>query len=408
MAPYTSNREEISQEGIEKLIRIAIRQTDRYRILKKGGFTEEQIDKSFNTPVDMRVFSYDGIVDTTMTPRDSILYNKHFLRTGFMSMDPRNGHVKAYVGGPDFRYFQYDMVSSGRRQIGSTIKHFLYTYAMEEGYTPCDEFLNDQPTLLDENGKEWSPRNAGKARIGEMVDLRWALTNSNNWISARLMATLSPAGLVRNMHNFGITNHLDPVISLCLGPCDVSVREMVGAYSAFANKGMRVDPLFVTYIADNKGNVISEFTPRQVEVISENAYYKILSILLNVVDYGTGNRVRRAPYKLTAPMGGKTGTTNYNADGWFMGFTPELVSGVWVGGDERYIHFNGMAYGQGASMALPIYGLYMRKVYDDASLKYSQDVNFTFPENFNPCDKGTYGVSVEEEEPEESIEGLFD
>lgn len=409
LAPYTTNREEISKEGIEKLITIAIRQTDRYHIMKKAGCSESEIDKAFNTPVDMRVFSYDGAVDTTMTPRDSILYNKHFLRTGFMSMDPKNGHVKAYVGGPDFRYFQYDMVSSGRRQIGSTIKPFLYTYAMEEGYTPCDEFLNDQPVILDENGREWAPRNAGKARIGEMVDLRWALTNSNNWISARLMETLSPAGLVRNMHNFGITNHLDAVISLCLGPCDVSVREMVGAYSAFANKGMRVDPLFVTYIADNKGNVISEFTPRQVEVISETAYYKILSILMNVVDYGTGNRVRRAPYKLTAPMGGKTGTTNYNADGWFMGFTPELVSGVWVGGDERYIHFNGMAYGQGASMALPIYGLYMRKVYDDESLKYSQNVNFSFPENFDPCNKGAYGgVSVEEEDPMESIQGIFD
>lgn len=209
------------------------------------------------------------------------------------------------------------------------------------------------------------------------------------------------------MHNFGITNHLDPVISLCLGPCDVSVREMVGAYSAYANRGMRAEPLFVTRICDNSGNVLSEFAAQQTEVISEEAYYKILSILLNVVDSGTGNRVRRAPYNIVAQMGGKTGTTNYNADGWFMGFTPDLVSGVWVGGEERYIHFNGMAYGQGASMALPIYGLYMKKVYADKSLHYSQDSHFTFPADFNPCAKQIYDTSVQAE-PEEAIEGLFE
>ncbi|MDE6716081.1 MAG: transglycosylase domain-containing protein, partial [Muribaculaceae bacterium] len=342
-APYTTNRTEMSQEGVENLIRNAIRQSERYIMMKKGGHSEDEIQKAFNTPIDMRVFSYAGLIDTTMTRRDSILYHKHFLRTGFMSMDPITGHVKAYVGGPDFRFFQYDMVSTGRRQIGSTIKPFLYTYAMEEGYTPCDMFLNDQPTIMDENNRPWSPRNSGSARVGEMVDLRWALTNSNNWISARLMERLSPATLVRNMHNFGITNTIDPVISLCLGPCDVSVREMVGAYTAYANKGMRVEPMFVTKITDNEGNVISDFSPQHTEVISEDAYYKILSILLNVVDGGTGNRLRRAPYNLTAEMGGKTGTTNFNADGWFMGFTPSLVSGVWVGGDERYIHFNGMA-----------------------------------------------------------------
>lgn len=306
----------------------------------------------------MTVFSWDGPVDTTMTPRDSIRYHKMFLRTGFMSMDPVTGYIKAYVGGPDFRFFQYDMVSQGRRQIGSTVKPFLYTYAMEEGYTPCDRFLNAQPTIIDEAGHAWSPRNSGSAAVGQMVDLRWALTHSNNWISARLMEKLSPAVLVRTMHNFGITNHLDAVMSLCLGPCDVSVREMVGAYTAFANKGMRVDPIFVTRICDNAGNVISEFSPVHTEVISEEAYYKIVSILLNVVQSGTGASLRGAPYNITAEMGGKTGTTNSNSDGWFMGFTPQLVSGVWVGGEERYIHFNTMAYGQGARMALPIYGLY--------------------------------------------------
>lgn len=407
-APYSSNRTELPYSQLKALIDRAIKQSDRYRIMKKAGSSESEIMAAFNRKVEMKVFSYNGTIDTIMTPRDSILYHKHFLRTGFMSMDPTNGHVKAYVGGPDFSFFQYDMVSTGRRQIGSTIKPFLYTYAMEEGYTPCDMFMNTQPTIMDESGKPWSPRNAGSARIGEMVDLRWALTNSNNWISARLMSQLSPAVLVRNMHNFGITNHLDAVMSLCLGPCDVSVKEMVTAYSAFANKGMRVDPLFVTAIADNNGNIISEFTPKYTEVISETAYYRILSILLNVVDSGTGNRLRRAPFNIVAQMGGKTGTTNYNADGWFMGFTPQLVSGVWVGGDERYIHFNTMAYGQGAAMALPIYGLYMRKVYADRSLPYSQNEKFIIPGSVNLCEKEFYGTATDSIATDESIEGVFD
>ena len=408
-APYSTNREEVSAEAIKGMIERAIKQTDRYRLMKKAGASEAEIDKAFKTPVDMRAFSYDGVIDTVMSPLDSILYTKHFLRTGFMSMDPKNGHVKAYVGGPNFHFFQYDMVSTGRRQIGSTIKPFLYTYAMEEGFTPCDEFLNEQPTIVDELGRPWSPRNAGTARIGEMVDLRWALTNSNNWISARLMSQLSPAQLVRNMHNFGITNHIDPVISICLGSCEVSVKEMVGAYSAFANNGMRVQPIFVTTITDSSGNPISDFTSTHTEVISEDAWYKINSILQNVVDGGTGNRLRRAPYNITANMGGKTGTTNSNSDGWFMGFTPELVSGVWVGGEERYIHFNNMANGQGASMALPIYGLYMKRVYADPSLPYSQDVRFPEPP-FDLCERTWYGAVNEEptEEIEESISGAFD
>lgn len=408
-APYTTNREELSSAQLSTLIDKAVKQTDRYYQMKKAGASEAEIKKAFATKQEMKVFSYNGMIDTLMSPIDSLFYTKHFLRAGFMSMEPVTGHVKAYVGGPNFSAFQYDMVSTGRRQIGSTIKPFLYTYAMEEGFTPCDQLLNEQPTIYDEVGRPWSPRNSGSARVGEMVDLRWALTNSNNWISARLMAQLSPATLVRNMHNFGITNKLDPVIALCLGPCDVSVKEMVTAYSAFANKGMRVDPLFVTAIADNNGNIISEFTPRHTEVISTEAYYKILSILLNVVDGGTGNRLRRPPYNLTAQMGGKTGTTNSNSDGWFMGFTPQLVSGTWVGGEERYIHFNGMAMGQGASMALPIYGKFMQKVYADPTLPYKQDVTFTFPSDIDLCAKEYYGEFADEpDETDESIQGVFD
>ncbi len=409
-APYSTNRTEISQQQVDGLIEHAMQQTDRWRNMKRAGISDADIRKEFNTPRDMKVFSYAGTVDTTMTPLDSLLYHKHFLRTGFMAMDPINGHVKAYVGGPNFEYFQYDMVSTGRRQIGSTVKPFLYTYAMEEGYTPCDEFLNAQPILYDENGREWAPRNSGHARVGEMVDLRWALTNSNNWISARLISQLSPASLARTMHNFGINSHLDPVMSLCLGPADVSVSEMVTAYTAFANNGMRVDPLLVTAIADANGNIISEFTPRHTEVISETAYWRILSMLLNVVDGGTGNRIRRPPYNLTAQTGGKTGTTNFNADGWFMAFTPQLVASTWVGGEERYIHFNSMAQGQGASMALPIYGLFMKKVYADRSLPYTQDAKFTFPADVNLCEKEYYGVTddVDNNAEEASFEGVFD
>ena len=407
-APYTTNREELSQSQLERLIATAVKQSDRYRTMKKAGISDAEIEKAFNTPVDMTIFSYDGGIDTLMTPRDSILYHKHFLRTGMMSMDPRTGHVKAYVGGPDFSHFQYDMVSTGRRQIGSTVKPFLYTYAMEEGFTPCDEMLNDQPTIIDESGRPWSPRNSGSACVGEMVTLRWALTNSNNWISARLMSQLSPQTLVRTMHNFGITNELDPVMSLCLGPCDVSVKEMVGAYTAFSNRGMRVDPVFVTAIADANGNIISEFTPSHTEVISETAYWRILSMLLNVVDGGTGNRLRRAPYNITAQMGGKTGTTNSNSDGWFMGFTPDLVTGTWVGGEERYIHFNSMANGQGAAMALPIYGKYMTRVYADPTLPYNQTSTFNFPADIDLCEREFYGEFTDETEAAESIQGVFD
>lgn len=408
--PYTTNSAELGQLTPRKLIDRAIRQSERYRVLKNAGMSDAEIMEEFDKPVDMTVFSYDGgQVQKTMSPRDSVVYQKMFLRAGFMSMDPLTGQVKAYVGGPNFHFFQYDMAGVGRRQIGSTVKPFLYTYAFEEGFTPCDMFLNAQPSITLPTGEVWAPRNTGYARIGEMVDLYWALTNSNNWISARLMSELSPSTLARTMHTFGITNHLDPVVSLCLGPCDVSVREMVTAYTAFSNKGLRVDPIYVTKITDNNGNVISEFTPQYTEVMSQEAYFKMVNILQNVINSGTGSRLRRAPYNITAVMGGKTGTTNYNADGWFMGFTPNLVSGVWVGGDERYIHFNRMAQGQGAAMALPIYGLYMKKVYADKSLPYSQTLQFPEPPaGFSPCYKESYGDAPAAETPVEAIDNAFE
>lgn len=408
-APYTSNRNELSDAMRAKLIKNAMRQSERGRIARLRGLSDAEFEREFNTPTEMTVFTYNGAVDTVMTPRDSILYAKSFLRTGFMSMDPTTGFVKAYVGGPDFRFFQYDMVSTGRRQVGSTIKPFLYTYAFEtDAFTPCSTLLNEQPTLYDEAGRVWQPRNSGNSRVGEMVDLRWALTNSNNWISARIMDRLSPMELVKRMHSYGITSRLPAVKSLCLGPAEVTVKEMVTAYSPFANNGMRSDPVYVTAIADANGNIISNFAPNLTEVITQKGYARILSVLLNVVDGGTANRLRRPPFNITAQMGGKTGTTNDNADGWFMGFTPNLVTGTWVGGEDRYIHFNNMAQGQGASMALPIYGKYMAKVYADPNLPYSQSTRFEFPAGISMCGGDEDYSAPEEEVVEESISGAFD
>lgn len=380
-APYARS---LPEKRVEELLTKAMKQTERYRLMKEAGASEQQIRKAFDTPEEMTVFSWKGDKDTIMTPMDSIRYYKSFLRTGFMSMDPANGHVKAYVGGPNYVYFQYDMAMVGRRQVGSTIKPYLYTLAMENGFSPCDQARYVEQTLIDENGTPWTPRNANDKRYGEMVTLKWGLANSDNWISAYLMGKLNPYDLVRLIHSFGVRNKaIDPVVSLCLGPCEISVGEMVSAYTAFANKGIRVAPLFVTRIEDSDGNVISTFAPQMEEVISASSTYKMLVMLRAVINEGTGGRVRR--YGITADMGGKTGTTNDNSDAWFMGFTPSLVSGCWVGGDERDIHFGRMTYGQGAAAALPIWAMYMKKVYDDPTLGYDQQERFKLPEGFDPC-----------------------
>lgn len=380
-APYARS---LPEKRVEELLTKAMKQTERYRLMKEAGASEQQIRKAFDTPEEMTVFSWKGDKDTIMIPMDSIRYYKSFLRTGFMSMDPANGHVKAYVGGPNYVYFQYDMAMVGRRQVGSTIKPYLYTLAMENGFSPCDQARHVEQTLIDENGTPWTPRNANDKRYGEMVTLKWGLANSDNWISAYLMGKLNPYDLVRLIHSFGVRNKaIDPVVSLCLGPCEISVGEMVSAYTAFANKGIRVAPLFVTRIEDSDGNVISTFAPQMEEVISASSTYKMLVMLRAVINEGTGGRVRR--YGITADMGGKTGTTNDNSDAWFMGFTPSLVSGCWVGGDERDIHFGRMTYGQGAAAALPIWAMYMKKVYDDPTLGYDQQERFKLPEGFDPC-----------------------
>ena len=381
-APFTEN---LTQAEVDEIMMRAMKQSDRYRTMKKGGYTEEAIIKAFKTPREMKVYTYAGMKDTLMSPMDSLRYNKFFLRTGVVSMDPLTGEVKAYVGGTDYNHFKYDMAAVGRRQVGSTIKPFLYSLAMEHGFSPCDETQNVRQTIITETGKVWSPRNSSKQRIGETVTLKWGLQTSNNWISAYLMSKLSPYSLKKLIHQFGLLNKdIQPVPSLCLGPCEASVIEMVSAYTAFAGKGIRTAPLMVTRIEDNSGNVLATFSARKNEVISEESSYKMLEMLRAVVNEGTGTRIRR-DYKIHADMGGKTGTTNNNADGWFMGFTPSLVTGCWVGGEERDIHFDRMADGQGASMALPIWGLYMNKVYADRTLPYSQSELFDIPEDFDPC-----------------------
>lgn len=403
-APYTFR---VTQQQVDEMLGRVMRQSDRYRIMKKNGASEAEIKKAFNTPEEMTVFSWQGGKDTVMTPMDSIRYYKFFLRAGFMSMDPRNGYVKAYVGGPNYHYFQYDMAMVGRRQVGSTVKPFLYTLAMENGFSPCDEVRHVEYTLLDENGRAWTPRNTNKKRYGEMVTVKWGLANSDNWITAYLMGKLNSYNLKRLIHTFGVRNRdIVPSVSLCLGPCEISVGEMVSAYTAFPNKGIRVAPLFVTRIEDNEGNVLATFTPEMQEVISASSAYKMLVMLRSVINEGTGGRVRRLGVK--ADMGGKTGTTNYNADGWFMGFTPSLVSGCWVGGEDRDIHFDTMLHGQGASMALPIWSKYMVKVLGDKSLGYDEKETFQLPEGYDPCkDDGNLHEGGNPEEPIEGLDELF-
>jgi penicillin-binding protein 1A len=380
---YAPFSKDLSKEDINGIMTRSMKQTDRYRGLKKKGLSEGEIRTIFDTPVEMQIFTYEGMKDTLMSPMDSIKWNKHFLRCGFLSMDAHLGHVKAYVGGPNFAQFQYDMATLGRRQVGSTVKPYLYTLAMDEGMWPCDKTINDSVTLIDANGVRWTPRDEHTKNQGDTVTLQWGLEKSSNWLSAYLMSLFTPEQLVKLMHSFGVRGTLDPVVSICLGPCEISVEEMVDAYTTFVNKGIRVEPLYVTRIEDKNGNIIATFTAKTHEVISELTSYKMIHMLRSVIDHGTGVRLR-FKYGLKAPMGGKTGTTQNNSDGWFVGFTPSLVSGCWVGGEDRAVHFDRMSDGQGASMALPIFGLYMNKIYQDTTLGYSQNEQFEIPDWFDP------------------------
>lgn len=376
-APFTNA---LTAAEVKGILNRSMRQSERYRAMKEQGATESEIQKAFRTPVEMSVFTYHGDIDTVMTPLDSIRYIKSFLRSGFVSMDPHNGAVKAYVGGVDFTHFTYDMATQGRRQVGSTIKPFLYALSMSNGMSPCDVAPNVQRSY-----GNWTPRNGSRSRYGQMVTLKWGLAQSNNWISAYLMSRINPQDFLRILRDFGINTYgVYPSIVLCLGPNEASVCEMVSAYTTFANHGIHCSPMFVSKIEDNEGNVIATFQPRMNEVISEESAYKMLEMLKAVMDGGTGSRMRYK-YKVECDMGGKTGTTNRNADAWFMGFTPSLVSGCWVGGEDRDIHFDSTRMGQGANMALPIWAYYMKKVFADRSLGYDPNEKFDIPEDFNPC-----------------------
>lgn len=393
-APFTTA---LTHKEVNAIMKRAITQSDRYRAMKAQGATEAEIEKSFRTPTDMTVFTYHGDVDTVMTPLDSIRYIKTFLRAGFISMDAHSGAVKAYVGGIDFTHFNYDMATQGRRQVGSTIKPFLYALSMSNGMSPCDVASNVQRSY-----GNWTPRNGSRSRYGQMVTLKWGLAQSNNWISAYLMSHINPQDFLRILREFGICTYgVYPSIVLCLGPNEVSVAEMVSAYTTFANQGIHCAPMYVSRIEDSDGNIVAEFQPRMNEVLSDDSAYKMLEMLRAVMDGGTGSRMRYK-YQIDCEMGGKTGTTNRNADAWFMGFTPSLVSGCWVGGEDRDIHFDSTRMGQGANMALPIWAYYMKRVYADRSLGYDPQEKFDVPEGFNSC------ASDVDEFAGEGIEEVFE
>ena len=365
----------------DRLMQQARKWSDRYRVLKKKGLNDSQIFKTFSEPVNMRVFAYNkkGYIDTTMTPDDSIRYYKSILRTAFVAMEPGTGHVKAYVGGPDYRYFKYDNVRQGKRQVGSTIKPFLYTLAMQEGLTPCTKVTNVPVTFLTPGGETWTPRSTDKEEwIGKTVTLKWGLTNSSNNISAFLMKQYGPEAMADMMKRMGIQSHVDEVPSLCVGPADLTLWEMVAAYNTFPSRGVYVTPLFVTRIEDRQGNVLSEFTNRKREAIAESTAYLMVNLMEGVVQGGTASRLRYR-YNLTGEIAGKTGTTNDNSDGWFIGYTPTLVAGVWTGAEDRQVHFQSITYGQGAHMSLPTWGIFMKKVLADGTLGISADDRFVAP-----------------------------
>ncbi len=399
---------DITVEEIDDILTRSIVQSERYRKLKKAGLEPAEIRKTFYEPVNMQVFTWNGLRDTLMTPLDSIKHYKAFFRSGFMVMDPKNGHIKAYVGGPDYRYFMYDMVSNGKRQVGSTIKPILYTLAMQEGLGPCDKVPNIPQTFILADGKPWAAR-GGTKRQGEMVTLRWGLANSENNISGWVLKQFTPQAVAEMARKMGITSFIDPVPSIFLGTAEITVKEMVAAYAIYANKGVYNTPLPVTRIEDKYGNVLESFRSESREVITENTAYLMCNLLEGVVTQGTGVRLRYR-YQLMNPMGGKTGTTQQHSDGWFMGITPELVGGVWVGAEDRSIHFQNIANGQGANMALPIWAKFLQKAYADPCLRLKQG-DFEMPYGIRKrlnCDEGTsVAPEIQTQEMREEEEEFF-
>ena len=374
----------VSDEMAEKLMKQAIRWSDRYAGMKADGATESEIMDSFHKQVRMRVFSWNKnhYIDTLMTPYDSIKYYKSFLRCALIAMEPHTGKVKAYVGGPDYRFFKYDNGRQGKRQVGSTIKPFLYTLAMQEGYTPCDKVVNVPYSFEQGDHSVWTPRSTDAASyIGRTVTLKWGLTHSSNNISAYLMKQFGPVAMVEMCRKLGIGSYLDPVNSLCVGSCDLSVYEMVAAYNTYPSRGVYTSPMLVNRIEDKSGNVLANFSPRKREAISDPTAYLMVNLMQGVVNEGTAGRLKWK-YGLNG-IAGKTGTTNDNSDGWFIGYSPKLTAGVWVGAEDRYVHFESTALGQGANSALPVFGIFMKKIYDDKSINMGPDDQFVPPAGWN-------------------------
>lgn len=364
---------DVTAADVNRLMDLSMRRSDRYIRMRRSEISEDSIRKAFNTPQRMNIFTWNGEVDTLMTPMDSIRYYKHFLQTGVMALEPQTGHVKAYVGGVNYRHFKFDHVTQSKRQVGSTFKPFLYTLAMQEGeFGPCTRVPNIPVSFTNHDGTLWTPKNSSTSMEGEMVTLKWALANSVNYVSAYLMKRYSPLALIKLVRRMGIKSHIDPVPAICLGTPDLSVYEMVGAMGTYANKGVYIEPIFITHITDKNGNLIESFMPNQEEAMNEETAYLMLSLMKGVVESGTGARLKYR-YNLTNPIAGKTGTTQNNSDGWFMGLTPNLVTGVWVGAEDRAVRFRTIALGQGANMALPIWALFMQKVYNDLSINLTQE-----------------------------------
>jgi penicillin-binding protein 1A len=384
---------ELTSGAVDTLLRISMRRSERWRKMKYDLKKDnEEIENSFFEPIDMTIFSWEGDIDTIMTPLDSMKYYKSFFRPGMMSMDPTNGHIKAWVGGMNYRHFQYDMVKKGKRQIGSTFKPFVYAAAIDQlKLSPCDTFPDSQFCIEKNkfgNIEQWCPKNSGD-KYGRTRTLKNALANSVNTVTARLMDRIGPQTVVKLAKDLGIEQRILPVPSIALGTPDLSVYEMVAAYSTFANKGVYTQPVFVEKIEDKNGTTLFEHQPTTKDVLSEEAAYVTVNLLEGVTMAGSGTRLRTTganeynrayqnvvtgyPYEFTNPIAGKTGTTQNQSDGWFIGMVPNLVTGVWVGAEDRAIHFEDIAYGQGASMALPIWGIYMKSVYQDSTLMVSNE-----------------------------------
>ncbi len=392
---------DMSAEETEELLTRFIKQSERYRVLSEQGKSYREIREVFNKPVEMTIFSWDGDKDTIMSPADSIKWYLRYFRSSFMAMENGSGKVKAYVGGPNYQYFMYDMVKGGKRQVGSTVKPFLYTLAMQNGLTPCTKVPYVRQQFVLPNGTIWEPRDASHdaANYGKMVTLKWGLANSRNMISAWVMKQFNPPAVAEIMKKLGIYSPIDPVVSMFLGTSDITLYEMVGAFGTFVNKGVFVKPYFVTHIEDRHGNRVANFIPQRYEAIDENTAYLMVNLLQGVVDYGTGNRLRNRPGygQFTTPIAGKTGTTQNHSDGWFIGMTPGLTAGVWTGADLRSIHFSDINAGQGANMALPVYGYFLKKVLADPSLGYPAGKEFDRPPGFN-IDLGCEGLSPVQED----------